>query len=398
MCGIVGMVTRSKYGPTKNEEDSFYDMLYADVLRGDDSTGVILVEKTSAFTVMKDQWQPWWFIPEVRDSAHGKRMFTQGKAFIGHNRKATVGTVSSETAHPFTVKGTFAMVHNGTIRNHKTFGDHKVDSESLAHLLEPVLGPNYTKEKFEEAIGKVDGAYAVVAYCQTNHKLYMFRNSERPLAIIKTKDQIYFGSEWGLMSWCAGRNAIDLKDMESEMLPPHTLMTIDLETNEIVKEEYVPKKATPQHGATMHHTPNGGKSKWAKTKGHPSGAAGNDEEGGEGVLSKIELKRLRRQFLGTTIEFMADDYVETDFPNTIDKGSTQVNLMGTTDELGHDHYCLGTFDLPPKHSDKLIDCPYLGRVESLTYDKRTKNLVLHLTAIRPVPVVKAKNEAATTLH
>lgn len=389
MCGIVGLITKASYGPTKAEEETFYDMLMVDVLRGDDSTGVILVENDSSFTTMKDQWQPWWFIPEVRESKHGKDMFRKGKAFIGHNRKATVGTVSSATAHPFTVDGVFSMVHNGTLRNHKMIGQHAVDSESLAHLLAPVLGPDYTKEKFEEAIGKVEGAYAVVAYNQLTNKVYMFRNSERPLSLLKTKDAYVFGSELGMVYWCAGRNGMSLQDCENLGTTPHTLYTIDLDTNQLTKEEYVPKKATP----VVTTTGNGGK---ATGKANTGGNVGK----GAGGLSKYELKRLRRQFLGTTVEFISDDYVEVNYPRTLAQGETRVNLMGILGDCSFDHYCLGEFDLGKDYDElSLLGEQFVGRVESIDYNKTTGNLTFNLTAIRPVLRHKeVKNEKAATLH
>ena len=357
-------------------------MLLVDVLRGEDSTGVILVEKDSSFTMMKDMWEPWYVIPAIKDSSHGKAMFTRGKAFIGHNRKATIGTVTSDTAHPFVVNDRFAMVHNGTLRNHKQLSDTAVDSEALAKHLEPILGPDYTKEKFEEAIGKVEGAYAVVAYNQLTHKVYMFRNSERPLCLIESKEAFFFGSEWGMLQWCAGRNGNNLKDADLKVLKHDTLYVVDLETNTITEEEYVPKKATPPSRIT--HT-TGGMKGWKVS-------TGTNTEGG---LSKNEQKRFRKKLIGRTISFWADDFVEKNFPNTLAQGETNITIMGASEDIGHHHFVMGEFDVNELNDGKILDRLYSGRIDDLNYNPTTHSFSIFLVNIQATPISNAKETPAT---
>lgn len=395
MCGIVGVITKGKYGPLKPEEEAFYDMLMVDVVRGDDATGAILIERDKDFTIFKDQWQPWWVIPEIRDHAHGKRMFSSGAAFIGHNRKATVGKLNSNTAHPFVVDNVFAMVHNGTLRNHKQLADTEVDSEALAKHLKPVLGPDYTKEAFEEAIGKVEGAYAVAAYNQETHKIYLFRNAERPLCIIETKDAFFFGSEFGMVNWCAHRNNNQMKDANSEYLDVDTLYTIDLETRTMTKEAFTPKKPIP---ATRVMTSGGNNKVITNT-------ASNYKSKGDGAeLSKAELKRIRRQFLGKSIKFYTDDYVEKNFPKTRKDGETEVLLMGVSDELSCSHFVSGLFDTKfMKEDESWLDRLFMGRVSDITYNRITGNLTFYVenVSIYPMSVPNRKgknNEASVTVH
>jgi len=115
ICGIVGVVIKANNGLTKRIEDSFYNLLFVDTLRGDDSTGIIAVEKDTTFHIMKEASEAAWFIPQAQYSKVGKGMWTTGKALIGHNRKGTMGKVEDENAHPFVVDDDFAMVHNGTL-------------------------------------------------------------------------------------------------------------------------------------------------------------------------------------------------------------------------------------------------------------------------------------------
>lgn len=389
MCGIVGVITKGQYGPTKYQEDAFYDMLLVDVIRGDDATGTILVEKDSSFTIMKDQWQSYYVVPEIKDSAYGKKMFTQGKAFIGHNRKATVGKVDSKTAHPFVVDGVFAMVHNGTLRNHKKLADKEVDSEALAIHLKPHLGKDFNKEAFEEAIGKVEGAYAVVAYNQETNCVYLFRNSERPLAIIETDQAFFFGSEYGMVAWCAGRNNNNLKDSRGEFVSENTLYKIDLEKNTLTKEGYTPKKFMPVTKTTT----------TSKTGGN--GFVGKSSKF-DSNLSKNEFKRLKRKLLGTTIQFWADDFVEKEFPKRLDEGATVVNLMGTCDSvdfLVHEHFISGEFDAGTMSSKDLLDRLYSARIEEIAYNSATGCLSIFVDAIKVLPKsVGSYHETQTPVH
>ena len=68
MCGIVGMVSKTHVGISKQAEDTFMQLLYANALRGDDSTGLICVEKDSSFHIMKQATEAAWFGPQYKNS------------------------------------------------------------------------------------------------------------------------------------------------------------------------------------------------------------------------------------------------------------------------------------------------------------------------------------------
>lgn len=247
MCGIVGVVPRGSFGFDKKTEDSFYQMLFCDTLRGDDSTGVIMVENTSGFGIMKEGYSAPYVLDSIQMSELGKAMYPRGKALIGHNRKKTIGIGSDENAHPFVVKGEFAMVHNGTLTNHKELADTVVDSEALAIHLEPVLNGTWDLTKFEEAIGKVRGAFAIAAYSQNNHQVYLLRNDQRPLSFVDTPEGFFWASEMGLLYWILGRNGVTLKNHEPVVVKENCLYKIDLDTNKVEVISYVPKKSYPSY-------------------------------------------------------------------------------------------------------------------------------------------------------
>ena len=390
MCGIVGSIVKAHNGFTKATEDVFYQMLYANALRGDDSTGVIFVENNSSFGIMKEAYASGYVLEELKSSTMGKKTWTKGKALIGHNRKATVGVVADTTAHPFVVDDTFAMVHNGTLRNHKALADTVVDSEALAIHLSKVLVENFVVEDFEEAIGKVQGAYALAAYSQEADKVFLTRNSERPLAYIDTNEGFFFASEIAMLFWICDRNGIKMGDNAPVWLKADELLTYDLSKNTFTLLNYLPKKATPVTPTTA--------------------VIGNMRKIGQGgqatytdkSVSKSAFKQMRNHWTGKKLEFYADDYIERDFPNTVAEGSHEVNLMGECDSFTCSHMVYGEFDLydlPPGDTN-LIDCLYSGLVSEMSYNKATGSVSFILTAIKkvPTPLLSLTYENKSTVH
>ena len=374
MCGIVGCVIKALNGFTKYTEDAFYQMLFADTLRGDDSTGVIMVNNDTSFGIMKEGYAAPWVIDTIKQDDMARAMYSKGKAYIGHNRKKTMGAVSDETAHPFVVNDTFAMVHNGTLRMHRELADTEVDSEALAIHLSKVLTNDFDQEKFEEAIGKVNGAYAIAAYNQDTDKVYLTRNNERPLTYVETKEGWFWASEAGLLYWILGRNSIDLKDVEFTSLKPDSMLTIDLEKNTSEVLEYKPKKA-------MVTVATGTTTGTVKTKAHTV-ATGTARR-----ISKQAFKAFKRRIHMERIFFYGEDYVEKNFPRTLADGETIVNLLGINDDLIFDHTVIAEYDLDKAPADCLDFCDklYTGIVTHAEFDKGTGWVTLYVSDASMVP-------------
>jgi glucosamine 6-phosphate synthetase-like amidotransferase/phosphosugar isomerase protein len=365
MCGIVGFAVKYKNGFTKATEDCFFDMLFADTLRGDDSTGIIYVENDASFGIMKEATSGSWFAPSAAQDPTLKGMFQRGKAYIGHNRAATKGAITDENAHPFVVDKNFAMVHNGTLYSHKDLADTTVDSEALAIHLSKVLVKDFDKEKFEEAMGKVNGAFAIVAYNQEANQIYLTRNSQRPLCLMEVEEGWMWASEGLLLPWVANRNSISTQGKTLVPIKEHQLVTIDLGTNKVTMEDYVPKKATPP---VMDKT--GGKAKAMHT---PTPVHGTSTEitkySGFGKVSKNEFKRLRKRHLQSVVTFYVDDYLEKHFPLTIADGETDIVLLGQCDSFDFQHTISAEFDL---NDCTPTDCTvtdklYTGRITDMSY-------------------------------
>lgn len=374
MCGLVGIALKNDKGFYKKHEDIFYEMLYADALRGEDATGVVFVEKDGAFGIMKEASPSYYCSDNMKTSYISKAMISHGRAMIGHNRKATIGKIQDETSHPFVIDKKFAMVHNGTLQNHKKLADTVVDSEALAIHLSTVLTGTPSKEAVEEAFGKVEGAYALVAFDQPSNKLFITRNSQRPLAFIETDEAVYWASEWGMMSWIMTRNGIDVTKAKSYLADENKLYALDLEKGELSVMEFTPKKTQPVLTGV----------KTGKTTG-PTQTVFTDR------LSKQQFKAIKKRICYTTVSFWADDYVETHFPaKTLADGETKLNLLGTIldDVLDGMHTVVAQIDLNDYstiNERNLLEQLYAGRIYEMTYNNRTKQATVYIDRVTLIP-------------
>jgi hypothetical protein len=376
MCGIVGVVLKTDKGFLKQTEDSFYQMLYADALRGDDSTGIISVETDTTFHISKEASHPAWFIPVYDSSPVGKAMWSNGKALIGHNRKKTMGSINDDSAHPFVVNNEFAMVHNGTLYNHQALAKTTVDSEALTiHLAKAFENEDYVAD-VEEALGDVYGAYAVAMYDQRHHAVRLMRNKERPLCYIEMENAWYFASEAGMLVWILSRNGYDMTKNKVQFIPEHTLISFDLDSNKLTEEVLVPKKPyTPIKTITKAYT------------GGMTGTNGKDG------LSKNAFKRFRRKVINTKLEWWCEDFIESNYPRTVEEGEVMLTLMGVCDEMSIDHHLSAEInykELTLSHKD-LTDRLWTGIVEDMFYDVKSKRVSIHLKDALPLPVSYRKN-------
>lgn len=374
MCGLVGMIVKANTGLQKQHEDTFYQLLYVDALRGEDSTGVIGVEKDTTFHIAKEAVTASWFIPQLDAHKIGKDMWRDGKAYIGHNRKSTIGKTVDENAHPFTVNDEFAMVHNGTLFGHRELADTTVDSEALAiHLHKAFTEDDYTKT-VEAALGKVNGAYAVAMYDQRKHVVRLLRNKDRPLSLVETPNAWYWASEGATLFWILARNGYDMSKCTIENVPEFMLHTFDLDKTTLTTEALVPKKA-PAPATIM-----GG----SKTASTVVTFKKSTEEG----LSKNSYKKFRKNLLGKKLEWWSEDYIETNYPKTIASGESAVTMMGVSDSLLIDHMIVCEIDMKELNllESELTQRLWTGQVSDLSYDPKTKKVSITLIDVLPLPV------------
>lgn len=378
MCGIVGCVLKQKSGFDKQTEDSFYEMLYADALRGWDSTGIIAVNRDADFFIAKEAVEASMVAHQWQHGEIGKAMWRDGKAYIGHNRKATVGKVTDATAHPFVVDDTFAMVHNGTLYNHDKLAKTDVDSQALAIVLKKAFDEEDYVAALGETLADVWGAYAVACYDQKRNQIHLLRNKERPLQIIEAHDAWYFASEGLMAGWILSRNNYLYKDLNVINVDVDKLYTFDLDKKTFEERAITVKKYT-QVGTNTAAT------------AHPGKTSGNTSAGS---LNKKEFKKFRNKYLGQRISFWVDDFVEKNYPRTVkEDGETEILFWGTNEEIDYQHSICAEVDITPfgfnNDDSEITDRRWTAIVESVEHQEATGQLLI--TVIDPKPLVRSSS-------
>lgn len=396
MCGIVGLISHNQSGFFMKHQKMISQLLHAGMFRGSDATGVIGILRNGDFGIAKEASDSYTFGYLFNNSKLDKELFQSGKALIGHNRAKTIGQNIDANAHPFVEDGTFAMVHNGTLRNHRQIKDTEVDSQALTYLFKQAMDQEDWKTAMEEALGKVEGAFAVVWYDQKRGQLCMIRNKERPLSLIITKDTTLFCSEAPMGQWIAWRNNETI--VKTVVLEEHTLYQFDLtkQGGDFSETNLSPKKSIGTTGTTGQAPASGRASRrrtgvMTSTDTKSKGLPASMQEWLTGAvakpMSKNAFKKERPRLLNRWITFELDDY----FPNDLHGDSTKAAVIGYSLDGAHDlvemrHEIDGTiwFDKDLTEFD-LVNAKLLqGLVHDVVYDKKGMKLVIGVDKIRIV--------------
>jgi len=220
MCGLVAMISKSDSGFAFKSGEMFNQMLYANALRGMDSTGVFGVNKYGNLKLHKSATRASKFMETKAYEEFTKDIFSDYRIVVGHNRASTRGATVDENAHPF-LEGHTCLVHNGTLHNHKHMKDVDVDSHAICHAIDE-------KDYKEVLVEEIDGAFALIWYDGKEKKLHISRNKERPLWIVETPMVDYIASEPTMLYWLIERNSATTAKIEPKYFEVGHVYTYDV--------------------------------------------------------------------------------------------------------------------------------------------------------------------------
>lgn len=214
------MVSSNPSGFNWEHTRLFDNLLWVNTLRGEDSTGVFGVRKSGNVDYLKTVGTPHVMFQNKDYEDFRDEIFSSFHMVVGHNRKATKGSVTDENAHPF-VEGNTILVHNGTLTNHKSLTDVdvNVDSHAILHSI--------TERGYEDTIKDIQGAFTLAWYDAEDKTLRVTRNKERPLYIANTYGAWFFASEKEMLELVIGRS--NTKITEITEVEPGMMYFWDLE-------------------------------------------------------------------------------------------------------------------------------------------------------------------------
>lgn len=199
MCGHVGIAGKMEF----KDEDLMKRLLMLDYFRGKDSTGLANINSNEAVI--------------AKIASHPLDLFELGKfrtvlnanlsqAFIGHNRAATRGAVSSANAHPYNFDH-ITGAHNGTLTHasYKALEDvcgdtFPTDSMAIFAAIAKI-GIKATIELCEEGRDYQTGAWSLVWHDAKENSLNFLRNKHRPMFFAYSKEcnKLFWASEWQMI-------------------------------------------------------------------------------------------------------------------------------------------------------------------------------------------------------
>lgn len=376
MCGLVGYLYKGTNGFCGSDRDIFEDMLYMDALRGEDSVGVAAFYNDGSAELVKEALvHVMDFLEEEPYKQVHNALVAKGKAIIGHNRKATKGKVVEENAHPWLIDNRFLFMHNGTLHTWKHLADTEVDSEALGIHLTKCEGD---KEKLEEALSKVYGAYACVWIDQLKEKLYILRNKERPLFYGLNSFGVAFASEAGFVATACNRRSTKVTSWEE--IEVETLYEFDLSDNGDVTKPVKTKLEVKKATVSTHKVAKGTGQDVAALCSGTKLKTPKESGGAKGTIffrdtpSKNSLKRFRKLFIGRSLDFYCDDYTasSSDDPN-------KWWLLGESWIIGAPHQIFGLYTGSEESALDLTDRVVTGTVSEALFDAKLKVFKIYMS-------------------
>jgi glucosamine--fructose-6-phosphate aminotransferase (isomerizing) len=196
MCGIVGYV-----GDNKSVEVLMGGLRRLEY-RGYDSAGIAVIDADGTLNTAKRAGKLAVLAAELETNP-----IPNGVTGIGHTRWATHGGPNDENAHPHLGDdGKLALIHNGIIENFSPLKDELIAegytflSETDTEVAAVLLGREYRRvgdlgEAFRTVVGRLDGAFTLLAVHQDQPGIVVGARRNSPLVIGLGDGENFLGSD-----------------------------------------------------------------------------------------------------------------------------------------------------------------------------------------------------------
>lgn len=198
MCGIFACINEKMMPANDMQKKLFIAVSIADMSRGKDSTGYVLFTPQKSILVKKALNAVDFFSAGYTEKIEKENWYQA----IGHNRAASSGAVNDNNAHPFALRAgnnswDFGC-HNGTFVQNidNVLNTQKFDVDSLVVFNKVVTLKRENRmslvDAFRSVFGQITkedlGNYAVLYFDSATKRIYAFRDKERPLYAIQTRN------------------------------------------------------------------------------------------------------------------------------------------------------------------------------------------------------------------
>ena len=222
MCGLYGIINSK---PAPFQKEIFTVLGIANDRRGGDSCGIFIDGQVEYGIGKKALFENFFWDSDLLNDT------TNCQIALGHDRKASVGAVTLEKAHPILIKNDkgdvdFALIHNGTLHNYEDLAKKYISDINYSKLSDSQILALILYHKGFDVLSEYIGGAAFVAVDYRSGKpvTYLFKGAsknsstsketsvERPLYFTFNKDYLIFSSIPSYLCALVGDNVYEAED------------------------------------------------------------------------------------------------------------------------------------------------------------------------------------------